>query len=260
MVGRRADVARNAARADVHGWGHRRGANAHVDASPTVPRRTLGDMADSAPPEGFVDVVRAFDSHERGILFQWAADAPFSISDAVRADLSELLQVDVPQSPYLAMDYTLDWLHAAVTCFANPTAWRAKQKILPGTISGSQEDVDLLIAWEDPHPRLALIEAKGFTGWSNKQMASKASRLGTIFTEDVREHIDVHYVLAGPKPSAGLTTQDWPAWMRSEGRVHTLEIANPGLRWSVKRSDADGLTEGGKKNWTRWRPAPRSWA
>jgi hypothetical protein len=210
-------------------------------------------------PTSFVDIIRSFDSHERGILFQWAAGSPFSISEALRGDLSVALKAPVPENPFVAMDYTLDWLHAALTCFSNPSAWSEPQPIQPKKIVGSQEDVDMLIAWEDPAPHLALIEAKGFTGWTNKQMASKAQRLGAIFSDDVRALVDVHFVLAGPKPSAGLKTDGWPEWMRATGRVHTLDIGDPGPRWGVRRAQPDGVGADGKTNWTQWRPVARFW-
>lgn len=69
----------------------------------------LASMVDAVPSR-FVDVIRGFDSHERDILFQWAAGAPFSISGDLRAALSRVLQTDVPVAPFIAMDYTLDWL------------------------------------------------------------------------------------------------------------------------------------------------------
>jgi len=109
---------------------------------------------------------------------------------------------------------------------------------------------------------LVLIEAKGFTGWSNKQMASKARRLEAIFTEDVRAAVDAHFVLAGPKPSAGLKTKGWPKWMASEERAHFLEIPDPGPRWGVRRCDPQESFRDGELAttiWTKWRLITRLW-
>jgi len=120
----------------------------------------------AAPPTDFVKVIQAFDSHERGILFQWSAGSPFVLSAELRQRLGDAVQVDVPGDAYVAMDYTLDWLHAAITCYLDPNAWDEPQPLGDGTIAGSQEDVDLLVAWEEKGPHVVLIEAKGFTGWS----------------------------------------------------------------------------------------------
>jgi len=113
----------------------------------------------AAPPTDFVKVIQAFDSHERGILFQWSAGSPFVLSAQLRQRLGDAVQVDVPGDAYVAMDYTLDWLHAAITCYLDPNAWDEPQPLGDGTIAGSQEDVDLLVAWEEKGPHLLLIEA-----------------------------------------------------------------------------------------------------
>ena len=212
-------------------------------------------------PTRFEEVIKAFDSHERGILFQWAAEGPFALSPSRCQALSELVGVRIPARPYLAMDYTLDWLHAAITCYLTPTAWQVPQPIVGKTITGSQEDVDLLVAWEDDRPRLLLVEAKGFTGWSNKQMASKAARLESIITPPVLERIDVHFVLVGPSESKGLLTDTWPAWMRHENRVHFLQVDDPGARRGVRRSAPGHPHETGpvSKPWSHWSTVPRKW-
>lgn len=223
-------------------------------------------------PNNFVDLLQAFDSHERGILFQWAAGEPFAVSDALRGAISQTLGIEVPRRPFVAMDYTIDWLHAALTCFRDQRAWDEPQANpavrIPGKseavqpVSGSQEDVDLLLAWEDNTPRLVLIEAKGYTGWSNKQMASKAARLAAVCNEEVRASVDVHFVLAGPKASAGLDTSVLPPWMKLEERVHFLEIDEPGPRWGVRRSDPEDKTDSDGntvRSWQTWRPVRRRW-
>ena len=66
----------------------------------------------SEVPSNFVDVIKGFDSHERGILFQWAAGAPFCISAKLRESLEDKLRFAIPSAPFVAMDYTLDWLYA----------------------------------------------------------------------------------------------------------------------------------------------------
>lgn len=222
---------------------------------------TVASMTVAEVPQSFVDVVRSFDSHERGILFQWAAGAPFAISTDLRMRLSASLGIGVPPAPFVAMDYTLDWLYAAVTCFANPRAWVDPQPLHESAIRGSQEDVDLLLAWDQATPHVVVVEAKGFTGWSNKQMESKALRFGAIFPEEVRAFVDAHFVLAGPKPSAGLSTKGWPQWMANEGRLHFLEIPDPGPRWSVRRAKPQPIVIDGESHteWTEWRPVQRKW-
>jgi hypothetical protein len=103
-----------------------------------------------------------------------------------------------------------------------------------GELAASQEDVDLLIAWEDLRGRhLVLIEAKGFTGWSNAQMNRTTARLGAIFTEELRHQFDVHLFLAGPSPAKGLNVDDWPDW--TQPGAHTLSLYQRS-RYALRRT------------------------
>jgi hypothetical protein len=85
-----------------------------------------------------------------------------------------------------------------------------------GELAASQEDVDLLIAWEDLRGRhLVLIEAKG------------------LFTEELRHQFDVHLFLAGPSPAKGLNVDDWPDW--TQPGAHTLSLYQRS-RYALRRT------------------------
>ena len=192
----------------------------------------IGSSASSALHDGRMleeleQKLAHFNRKERFLLVGQALGNPtFSLGSPFRRTLAELLERPVPPDAYCAMDYHLDWLFAAVM-------W-AEGKVHPGnlmpreflpsasgeatdlTVTGNQSDVDLLIAWTDTRHRgqIALLEAKGFSGWSNKQMGYKLARLGAIFgdTDSPRfEHVDVHLVLVGPKPPTGLKLLG-PSW------------------------------------------------
>jgi hypothetical protein len=62
----------------------------------------------------FVESLRSFDSHERGLLLQWAADRPFRLGSALRSAVAQAIGTQPPEDAFVAMDYTLDWLYAAV--------------------------------------------------------------------------------------------------------------------------------------------------
>lgn len=211
----------------------------------------------------YIDNLRLLDSHERPILIQWAQGGPLSLGDEMRRQLEQILGLPnpIPKDAFVAMDYTLDWLFAAIQL----TQGAARDSIHewpvdPAALRASIEDIDLLVAWVDEtgHPHTILIEAKGYTGWSNKQMASKASRLDAIFPDHLEEDFDVHFVLAGPKESNGLVTDDWPKWMRRDGRTHFAVIPDPGDRMSVQRCDLKGKPTSAQPE-TRWRLVPRTW-
>ena len=211
----------------------------------------------------YIDNLRLLDSHERPILIQWAQGGPLSLGDEMRRQLEQILGLPnpIPEGAFVAMDYTLDWLFAAIqlTEGASPRdthPWPAAENALKASI----EDIDLLVAWvsADGKPHTILVEAKGYTGWSNKQMASKAARLKAIFPDRLEEKFDDHFVLAGPKESKGLMTNDWPEWMRRDGRVHFAAIPDPGDRMAVQRCTCEGDPSDSKPP-THWRLLSRTW-
>lgn len=208
----------------------------------------------------YVKTLRSFDSHERGILLQWALGRDFELAEAVRAELSSMIQRDIPGDAFVAMDYTLDWLFAAIATTSSQKPPIQPHPWPPGeALKASIEDVDLLVAWKDAAGNhTLLLEAKGFTGWTNKQMSSKAARLAAIFEGEIADKFDVHFVLCGPSPSKGLDTSTWPAWMRRGDRVHFQAIPDPGPRWYVQRCNIAGDPQ--RVNPTHWRLVQRTWA
>lgn len=98
---------------------------------------------------------------------------------------------------YAAMDYHLEWLHAALWSVGRSdpkfnacpiarhpeesTADQAKQF----DVMGNQEDADLVLVIEDgDHTYLVLVEAKGDSSFSRSQLASKLARLRLILDRD----------------------------------------------------------------------------
>jgi hypothetical protein len=119
----------------------------------------------------FVENLKLLDSHERPILLRWAlGQSDLALAEGVRELIGEAVGLTVPPDAFVAMDYTLDWLYAAISLTVTtdpPDALRA----WPGAseLMASPEDVDLLVAWEDDGGcHLVLLEAKGFTGWANR--------------------------------------------------------------------------------------------
>jgi hypothetical protein len=216
--------------------------------------------------ESFIENLRAFDSHERGLLLAWAVgDETPDVGLRVALNASARNQIgsaiDRAPSPdaFVAMDYTLDWMYAATRWTLHPEL-KHRPQTWPGSeaLTATSEDIDLVVAWEDQAgPHLVLLEAKGFTGWRNAQMAHKAQRLDVIFDERLANQFDVHFLLVGPTPSKGLKTADWPGWMKPGGRTHFLEINDPGLRFAVHRCDGAGNPK--KIQPTHWQSRPRTW-
>jgi hypothetical protein len=102
-----------------------------------------------------------------------------------------------------------------------------------GEVNASNDDIDLLVAFEaEGKTRLLLIEAKGVTGWRNKQLRKKARRLGGIFgfgeTSERWPWIDPTFMLASPREPVQIDVSEWPLWMKAEDRPqHWLELTSP---------------------------------
>jgi hypothetical protein len=131
-----------------------------------------------------IDYLKKFNSKERFFLAGEILGNPsFTLAEGFREKLSKELQIAIPADAFSAMDYHIDWLYVCL-CL---TKDRDIEKVYnnDGKIKGQQEDIDWLIAFdnEDKH-HIILIEAKGVTGWSNKQMQSKAERFKQTFGKD----------------------------------------------------------------------------
>jgi hypothetical protein len=151
------------------------------------------------------------------------------------------------------MDYHMDWLYAALYSQSHdnqPTIVDNSQ----GYIRGNQEDVDLLVSFErGAITHLVLLEAKGATSWSNKQMQSKADRLRLIFGEDVGKNfpdIEPHFLLTSPRRPRNLKTELWPQWMRRKEGPNWFELSNwPKNPVKVTRCGPEGRPNQFGKYW-----------
>lgn len=116
---------------------------------------------------------------------------------------SSILLTDQAHCVYAAMDYHLDWLHAALWCTRNQWPRGFNERFVPVArvpqprnaegdavrrqhdVMGNQEDIDLLVVIEDAAMTyLVLIEAKGDSSFSRAQLASKLERFRLILGSD----------------------------------------------------------------------------
>ena len=158
-----------------------------------------------------------------------SGEPAFSLSDSFRDQLEAKIDVAIPLEPelvFVAMDYHLDWLQAALTlAHSQDGKFQFSNEGDKGpVIEGTQEDVDLLVAFKAGETfHLILVEAKAYSGWTNKQLSSKAKRLRTIFGQDGKKWSDVQpYFWAmgpnDPNESGRLRLQCLPEWMRKNDR------------------------------------------
>jgi len=141
------------------------------------------------------------------------------------------ISLAIPNDAFWAMDYHLDWIYASLCLSGEKPAGSEAHlnSALPPfprdgnlKISGTQEDIDFLIAFDDPaigKPRMVLIEAKFDTAWSNEQLGSKAERLCAIFghAENHWAHlVEPYFLIASPKKPENLDLCVLPKWARKE--------------------------------------------
>jgi hypothetical protein len=129
-----------------------------------------------------IDNLINFNSKERFYLVrQILGNLKFVPDPAFMEELSQVLHLDVPKTiPFSAMDYHLDWLYASLV-ISEQNDINDKVFNRDNIIKAQQEDLDFILAYGC---HIVLIEAKGVTGWTNKQMKSKADRLREIFGDD----------------------------------------------------------------------------
>jgi hypothetical protein len=161
------------------------------------------------------------------------------------------------------MDYHLDWIYASLYLTARADDDAIHVNTSRKQISATQEDVDLLVAFEVGGVfHLIMLEAKGATGWTNRQLAQKASRLRAIFGDSGTSWQSAvpHFVIASPVESSRLLSADWPGWMTDKGRPVWLPMQMPSLAhhplrraWaSIGQRDLldGGQTRGRFETWT----------
>ena len=183
----------------------------------------------------FIDNLKRFNRKERFYIVGWAlGNETFAISSQFRKYLSDLFDgLDIPENPFAAMDFHLDWIYASAFLSSSestksPTVNGVKiHTIMKDYITATQEDVDFLIAFPDSAlpslSHLIMIETKGDTSFTNEQLASKADRLRAIFGDNGARWKDIvvpHFAITSPKqPTARLKTAGLPTFMLKDDKL-----------------------------------------
>lgn len=199
-------------------------------------------------------LLRRLNRKERFFLLNESLNTKaFQLSKSFRDRLKRELRLkkEIPDSALVAMDYHIDWIAAALIHHSNFT----KEAIYPNNenhVKGSQQDVDLMVAFADKEgvQYLIFLEAKGQTPWRSDQLRMKAHRLKLIFGNDGSKFQKVrpYFCLLSPKRPTNLRKFDWPTWwmnssdclnwLKLDMRDNLLRVA----RWDKKRgkSSRDG--------------------
>jgi hypothetical protein len=208
-----------------------------------------------------IDYLEKFNRKERYHLVRWVTGG-FRPSVGFRSSIGNATRLNIPSGAFVAMDYHLNWLHAAIHISGDADATAPYPNALIDDVTGArmvqgnQEDVDLLIAFEDASiTHLVMVEAKADASWSNSQLDSKARRLEAIF-RNAGQSIAPHFLLASPERPRFIRCQDWPGWMRSGDEPAWVKMSRPDNLEVVFRCDDAGKRSNAGAYWTM-RPVPR---
>ncbi len=197
-----------------------------------------------------VETLKLFNRKERFWLLQHAI-GDYPLSDKFRDDLSQLLSKEtppcakIPCDAYWTIDYHFDWIAGAIIEFAKldnkfPDAPIEQLEGKPNLVMGTQEDVDLLIAFENT---LIFVECKAGGNWG-QQITSKRRRIDLI--KNFIDHIGCkkiisYFVTLSPKKNE----KDGNCWLRLDyddkkfSRVERCDKQKKakasGLYWQVKK-------------------------
>lgn len=164
--------------------------------------------------DAMVDALKRFNRKERYWLIQNVlGEKAQTLGPDFREKLGKLIGKNIPEDAWWGTDYHLDWLVGALHLFYVGSKDTGVQVNEPKIIKGTQEDIDLIIAYETT---LILVEAKAATGWKRDQLESKIARLDAILKcyEKHSDKLSVFFVMISPNcPSKNIKKQNWPEWM-----------------------------------------------
>lgn len=201
-----------------------------------------------------LDALESFNRRERHILVGWVLDRlTFPLGQEFRLALSDNLGTRVPADAYVAMDYNLNWLCAALMWHEGMVAPDMPHLYSEqdGVELSDNSDTDLIVAFARGHQtHVVLLEAKGYTKWTGGQLKNKVMRLNTVFgaTGDRFSQVIPYWVFVSPKPPSKDGLADW--MLDDSGRPRHLPLPQPAHhKWLIARCDANGKRDSTGGHW-----------
>ncbi len=192
-----------------------------------------------------IDILRKFNRKERFFLVgQALGNTDFKLGSDFRDELSKKLDIKIPVNAFVAMDYHLDWIDVSIKLWKREISVGNNFLNKDYQINKNQEDIDLVIAFKSSDKyHLVLIEAKGVTGWTNKQMDSKVKRFREYFGENGKKqkNLIVHFLLMSPREPKRIN-EDWPSWMTTDRKPNWMVLDIPENFLKVTRCDNKGIS------------------
>lgn len=171
--------------------------------------------------KNLIDNLKSFNRKERFYLVgQMLGNPEFRMDKTQLDEISDLIDIKIPTEYFAAMDYHLDWIYASLILTHEhdekpfPRNFIDNNKKVDLQISGTQEDVDFLLAFVDHEntTHIVMIEAKGDSYFSNAQLNSKNQRFKAIFgNEHTWPNVKPHFLICSPKEPQNVSIEE-PAY------------------------------------------------
>ena len=189
-----------------------------------------------------ISLLKYFNRKERFFLIgQALGNKDFKISEEFRDIISKKINLEIPEDAFAAMDYHLDWIYASLYC-----AEKGMTEFItdnPLGLNANQEDIDFLIAFKkDEIYHLILIEAKAESGWTNKQLGSKAEKLRSIFgfNRCIWEDVKSYLLITSPRKPRDLRIDALPIYLQRCMDDIWFQLNIPDYLIKITRCDEKG--------------------
>jgi len=201
-----------------------------------------------------IEYLKSFNRKERfHLVGQLLGNSEFNLDPNLLRKILDLLELETPTYYFSAMDYHLDWIYASLE-LAHNHGDEPKLRDY-SCISATQEDIDFLLAFLDDsgNTHIVMIEAKGDTPFTNKQLQSKANRLSAIFGKKNEKWTNVipHFLICSPIKPNKLETKNAPSFMlnKDNDNFNWFRLYMPSNQRKVTRCHSDGESSKDGKYW-----------
>lgn len=201
-----------------------------------------------------IEYLASFNRKERfHLVGQLLGNTKFTLDPNLFRKILNMLALDTPTYYFSAMDYHLDWIYASLALAHNKASGIRQRD--NSCISATNEDVDFLLAFMDDSGKthIVMIEAKGETSFSNKQLHNKAKRLAAIFGSNNEEWSDVipHFLICSPEKPTLLDIKEVPPFMLNKNNdgLMWFRLYMPANQRKVTRCNEDGSASRDGQYW-----------
>lgn len=206
-----------------------------------------------------IDNLKSFNRKERFYLIgQMLGNPEFRMDKTQLDEISRLIGITIPSEYFAAMDYHLDWIYASLFLTQEHGGkvfsrnFIDNNKTVDLQISGTQEDVDFLLAFVDENKitHLVMIEAKGDSYFSNGQLDSKNKRFKAIFgNENTWPNVRPHFIICSPKKPQKINIEEPAYFTFKNSKLLWLELNMSDGKNKVTRCNKDDKPCSNGKHW-----------